>query len=197
LETAAEIRQGPAYQLLKAHHEAVEPRPAQRDRPTDLAAIMDECLKSADGDMNEAALMFRGLLTRADPLKMHQIEADAVRCRLLDMLREHMARVRDNIARSASAEKKTNPRTLAGLRAFSRGWLDWSMSDGTVLRDATRAKLLEDAQHYVNSASTLMSRGQWLQRIAAMLTDDTTTVRQALDEAIVGKLARECGVVKE
>ena len=57
-----------------------------------------------------------------------------------------------------------------------------------MLRHATRADVRSAANRYLRSAHDSMHKGQWYERIAERIPDDTKTVEEVLSEADLATL---------
>lgn len=69
------------------------------------------------------------------------------------------------------------------LRAKETLLMDWELSPGVRMKDATRAMLHKHAALNESQASVMSGRAEWYRRVAALLPDDKTPVQAVLREA--------------
>lgn len=69
------------------------------------------------------------------------------------------------------------------LKAKETLLMDWELSPGVRMRDATRDVLCKHAALNESQASVMSSRAEWYRRVAALLPDTKTPVHAVLREA--------------
>jgi hypothetical protein len=90
----------------------------------------------------------------------------------------------------ASGEVEPKNRALSSLYGDWEKWLNWPLSTGKSLRDATKKDLLAESAFYRSQGRTMMARSDWLAQLAAKM-GDSEIVGQAYEAKQIAELHEE------
>lgn len=110
-----------------------------------------------------------------------------------ELARQAQHAVRANYDVSTAVQTVTN-RGLSAMIAVgnekARQWMDYPLSCGVSLGNATKDQVLEESKMYKGLAAANGMRGRFMDAIAKAM-GDATLVREALDEETIERLRKE------
>lgn len=154
--------------------------------------LMREEMKKVDGDLAAAIKAARKRL-HADPKLYGDLVEPMIAAALDEAGRHVLGDARRTAWRPAqpSGEAKASAAVRAGLvRLAASNLMDYPLSQGKRLGDATRPTILSEAASLVTAGRGQTLRGEWLRLVAGRLRNDTQRVRQVVSEKQLRSLQR-------
>lgn len=87
----------------------------------------------------------------------------------------------------AAAARAARASAQGAIAVIASSLLDMPLSDGTLLRDATRFEVIEAAERYHKLSSTMAHRARWLSAIAERVPDGKR-IGDAINDAVAQEL---------
>ena len=154
--------------------------------------LMREEMKKSDSDLTAAVKAAQRRLDKDDKL-YKELVVPMIRSALDEAGRNVLVLARRSAWRTPqeSGEAKVSDAKRAGLRRLAVvNLMEWPLSQGKRLGDATRPTILSESASLIASGSTQVLRGEWLRLVAGRLKDDHQRVRQAMSEKQLRSLQR-------
>lgn len=164
------------WDVAKESTASTEKTPQER-----LGDIARDCLKEASGDTRKAIAAMTEVLMKNRPLLQELIAPIVLSVAQAKVRQANIDARRHIIDRSPDGRR----RMLALAGGLKVAMLDFPLSGGLLLRDATRQEVSDQAAMYEKSGSDMLRKSRWLMAIAQSIPDQKKVEDVITEERVV------------
>lgn len=146
-------------------HSASEAHKSSSEQSVSLYALAKDALASND-NMADAAEEYLIELLSSNPSLLRSVVRGAVKTAVSENVTRVLSDQRRITFDSAAAARAGKARSVGLAQAIKSTLLSTPLSDGTLLKDATKTEIVDTAERWQKQATTQAHRARWLLAVA-------------------------------